>query len=89
MPDSEMAYCTVHLTRPDICRDFSCWRLLILNHTGWRAGRVMFRRTLVTEDALLNRIWEECIDPLPDTDDIIWDKEVIRILTRAGYSVRQ
>ena len=89
MPGSEKAYCTVHLTRPDICQDFSCWRLLILNHTGRRVGRVMFRRSLVTEDAFLTRIWEECIDPLPETDDTLWDKEVVRILTRAGYSVRQ
>ena len=89
MPESEKAYCTIHLTRPDICQDFSCWRILILNHTGRRVGRVMFRRSLVTEDAHLNRIWEERIDPLPDTDDTVWDKEVVRILTRAGYTVRQ
>ena len=49
----------------------------------------MFRRSLVTEDAFLNRIWNECIDPLPDTDDTVWDKEVVRILTRASYTVRQ
>jgi len=89
MPGSEKAYCTVHSTRPDICQDFSCWRLLILNHTGRRVGRVMFRRSLVTDDAFLNRVWEECIDPLPETDDSIWDKQVVRILIRAGYTVRQ
>ncbi len=89
MPGSEKAYCTIHLTRPDICQDFSCWRMLILNHTGRRVGRVMFRRSLVTEDAFLNRIWEECIDPLPDTDDTLWDKKVVRIITQAGYTVRQ
>jgi len=89
MPGSEKAYCTVHLTRPDICQIFSCWRLLILNHIGRQVGRVMFRRMLCSEDAFLNRIWEECIDPLPHTDDVVWDREVIRILTRAGFTVRQ
>jgi hypothetical protein len=49
----------------------------------------MFRRSLVTDDPLLNRIWEECIDPLTETNDAVWDKEVVQILTRAGYSVRQ
>jgi len=49
----------------------------------------MFRRSLVTDDNFLIRLWEECIDPLPDEDDAVWDKEVVRILTQAGYSVRQ
>jgi hypothetical protein len=49
----------------------------------------MFRRSLVTDDTHLNRIWEECIDPLKENDDAVWDKEVVRILTRAGYTVRQ
>ena len=38
-PDSEKAFCTVHLTRPDICRDYGCWRMLIVSRTGYgRAG---------------------------------------------------
>jgi Fe-S-cluster containining protein len=82
-------YCTIHLTRPDICRDFSCWRLLILDHAGMRAGRVMFIRTLVTEDTILRRLWDECIDTIPDPDDSVWESTMIHTLTRAGYSVRR
>jgi Fe-S-cluster containining protein len=82
-------YCTIHLTRPDICRDFSCWRLLVLDHTGRRAGRVMFIRTLVTEDPVLRRLWDECIDTIGDPDDAVWEDLMIDTLTRAGYSVRR
>ena len=40
--DERKAYCCVHLTRPEICGDYGCWRLLILNSRGKRAGRVMY-----------------------------------------------
>ena len=83
------AYCTVHLTRPEICRDYGCWRLLILNFRGRRAGRIMYQRHLVSEDATLIRLFEECIDPISEPDDAAWDDRVIRILTGAGYSVRK
>ena len=48
----------------------------------------MFVRTLVSEDPLLTRLWEECIDPLPIENDAVWQDEAIRILSRAGYTVR-
>ena len=32
------AYCTVHLTRPEICRDYGCWRLLISISGGGGPG---------------------------------------------------
>ena len=85
---TEKAYCTVHLTRPEICRDYGCWRLLILNFRGRRAGRIMYQRHLVSEDATLTRLFEECIDPISEPDDAAWDDKVIRILSKAGYSVR-
>lgn len=81
-------YCTIHATRPDICRDFSCWRVLILDQSGRRAGRIMFVRTIVTEDPDLKRLVDECIEPLDIGDDGLWEKETIRILTGHGYAVR-
>lgn len=83
------AYCTVHLTRPGICRDYGCWRLLILNFRGRRAGRIMYQRHLASEDAILSQLFEQCIDPISEPDDPAWDDRVIRILTEAGYSVRK
>jgi hypothetical protein len=83
------AYCTVHLTRPEICRDYGCWRLLILNSRGSRAGRIMYQRSFFSEDADLTHLWEMRIDLLNEPDDAIWDAEVTKILITAGYSVRK
>lgn len=88
-PGSELAYCTVHLTRPEMCRDYGCWRLLILNHRGRRVGKIKYIRTLISEDTLLNRIWDDCIEHIHEPDDQRWEDSMIKILTKAGYSVRK
>ena len=82
------AFCTVHLTRPDMCRDFGCWRLLILRPDGRRAGRVMCQSHFCPDDSDLARLWEERIRPIDDPGGAEWDRSVISILTRAGYQVR-
>lgn len=81
-------YCTVHLTRPEICQDYGCWRLLILDGSGRRAGRIMGQRHLASEDALLTRLFEEEINHRVEPDDAAWDPRVIEVLVRAGYTVR-
>ena len=80
--------CTVHLTRPEICRDYGCWRLLILDSDGKRAGRIMSQRYLASEDEALTRLFEEHINHLVEPDDVIWDERLIRVLVAAGYTVR-
>jgi len=80
-------YCTVHLTRPEICRDYGCWRMLILDATGKRAGRIMCQRFLASEDDRLTRIFTEEIDTLPEMDDAVWDARVKQVLARAGYRI--
>jgi hypothetical protein len=87
-PGDGKAYCTVHLTRPEICRDYGCWRLLILDSKGHRAGRIMYQRTFLPDDADLICLWGNCIDNLNEPDDVKWDREITRILTGAGYTVR-
>jgi Fe-S-cluster containining protein len=86
--DGARGYCTVHLTRPDICRDYGCWRMLILDAEGKRAGRIMCQRFLASEDQRLTRLFEEQINTLTLSDDTEWDKQVIPILVAAGYTVR-
>jgi hypothetical protein len=81
-------YCTVHRTRPEICRDYGCWRLLILDIDGRRAGRIMGGRHLASEDQALTRLFEEQINHLAAVDDAAWDELVIRVLGAAGYTVR-
>ncbi len=88
-PDSDLAICTVHNTRPEICRNYQCWRLLIRNSRGRPVGKIPHIRTLVSEDPLLNRIWEECIEHNPEPDDRRWEDAMIATLAKAGYSVRR
>jgi len=85
---SAKGYCTIHLTRPEICRDYGCWRLLILDSVGKRAGRIMCQRHLASEDEALTRLFEEHINNLVESDDAVWDDRVIRMLVKAGYTVR-
>jgi hypothetical protein len=86
---SQKAFCTVHTTRPDICRDYGCWRLLIMDFRGRRAGRISGQSTLCSEDTFLTRLWEHCINDLDMPDDTTWEEEMIRTLSRAGYTVRK
>jgi uncharacterized protein len=85
---SRKGYCTVHLTRPEICRDYGCWHLLILGADGKRAGRIMGRRHLASEDEVLTRLFEEQVNDMVEPDDAAWDRRVIRVLIAAGYTVR-
>jgi hypothetical protein len=81
------AYCTVHLTRPEMCRDFGCWRLLIFDASGKRAGRVMQRRFFAPDNATIALFWEDNIRALDETDDERWDEAVIGIFSLEGYTV--
>ncbi len=85
---SAKGYCTVHLTRPEICRDYGCWRLLILDAGGRRAGRIMGQRHLDSRDPGLIRLFRDQIDHLAEPDDRVWDETVILMLNGAGYTVR-
>jgi Fe-S-cluster containining protein len=88
-PKDGKAFCTVHLTRPEICRDYGCWRLLILNAQGSRSGRIMYQRAFFSDEDDLTRLWKRCIDPINEPDDAIWEEKITRILVHAGYAVRK
>lgn len=80
-------YCTVHLTRPEICRDYGCWRILILDAEGKRAGRIMCQRFLASEEERLAEIFEKEINSITEPDDAVWDERLIHVLGTAGYTV--
>ena len=88
-PKDGLAYCTVHMTRPEICRDYGCWRMLILNSRGSRAGRIMYQRAFFSDDADLTWLWKTVIDDLIEPDDGVWDEKITGILINAGYTVRK
>ncbi|WP_317296082.1 CxxCxxCC domain-containing protein [Methanoculleus nereidis] len=83
------AWCTVHLTRPEICRDYCCWRLLILDWQSKRAGRVMYQTTFIPDTEELRRLWEGVQPTLGGLCGTEWDDAVISALTAAGYRVRR
>jgi len=82
-------YCTVHLTRPDVCREYGCWRFLILDSQGNRAGRVMGSRHLHAEDPLLRSVWDNSVGILIEPDDSAWDRKMCEIVRSAGFQVRE
>jgi len=87
-PEEEGTYvCTIHDSRPSVCRTYICCSMRIFAGDGREVGKVKGRRSLVTEDAALRRCWEESVAPLGTDNDVAWRSEVIAILGRAGYRV--
>jgi len=87
-PEEEGTYvCTIHDSRPSVCRTYICCSMRIFAGDGREVGKVKGRRSLVTEDAALRRCWEESVAPLGTDNDVAWRSEVITILGRAGYRV--
>jgi len=86
--DNDLWYCTVHLTRPDVCREYGCWRFLILDSQGKRAGRVMGTRHLHAEDPVLQKIWDEKVRCLKEPDDVLWDEKMCEIIRSEGFIVQ-
>jgi Fe-S-cluster containining protein len=88
-PGTGLAYCTVHRTRPEICRNYGCWRLLVINPRGRRVGRIEYIRTLRSDDRYLTDLWDRCIENDQEPDDAAWESRMIRILARHGFTVRK
>ena len=78
--------CAIYATRPRICRDFRCYRMVIRHRDGYECGRIMGRNELKTTDESLKQIWKERISrQLPSHDDPRWEKAVIDALAFHGY----
>ncbi|MDO9324644.1 MAG: YkgJ family cysteine cluster protein [Methanoregula sp.] len=84
-PDGKGFACAIYTTRPRICREFRCYRMVIYHPDGQECGRIMGRNELKTLDEPLARIWKEQIVPLPHTDDGRWERSVIACLAAHGY----
>lgn len=80
--------CIVHDSRPELCRNYLCSRILVLGRDEKREGRVpQGTRTFITEDRALLDLWNRSLrdKTIPDDDD--WEEYVDAVLTRAGYRV--
>jgi len=83
-----LAFCTVHLSRPDICREYQCWRILVEDEKGRRVARVMDERFLCIENENIRKSWELFRDSLDPSGREEWDEIVIRFFKERGYTVR-
>ena len=82
--------CSVHTSRPELCRQYSCYRILVLDSKDRKIGRVTdASRYFITEDADLRRLWNREIAGVTITDEKCWEVHVEQTLTRAGYRVMQ
>jgi uncharacterized protein len=89
-PDGEGLACAVYATRPPVCREFRCYRMLVYDKSGHLAGRVIGAGEISTDDPLLARLWkEECAaishTHPPGGNDPVWVQTVTVILAAHGY----
>lgn len=65
-PDGKGFACAIYDTRPGICRDFKCYRMLIHHPpSGELRGKVIGINELRTHDEILDAIWKEKIAHIP------------------------
>ena len=80
--------CTVHSSRPELCRQYACFRILICNHEGKRIGRVWdASRYFTTTDPRLQELWNREISGRKIMDETAWEDFVGEVLTSEGYRV--
>ena len=87
--ENDRVCCIIHETRTDMCRDYGCWRLLILDLDGKPVGRITGPRILRTKDEGLKRIWKMQVDDLDPSDQSRWDEMMENILRSGGYSIKR
>ncbi|MGA2918452.1 YkgJ family cysteine cluster protein [Methanoregula sp.] len=86
--DTGAVICTVHRSRPDLCRQYSCFRILVLDGEGKKIGRVMDgTRYFVSRDAGLKKTWDRECSKLDKADEACWEEEAGARLASAGYRV--
>jgi len=65
-PDGRGFSCAIYPTRPTICREFRCYRMLIHHpSSGETRGKVMGINELRTHDEILAAVWNEKIAHIP------------------------
>jgi uncharacterized protein len=89
-PDGDGSACAIYPTRPAVCREFRCYRMLIRNCDGDIVGKVFGKNVLRTSDQDLAALWKVHVSPLqqaslPQESDPVWMANVNSILTRHGY----
>ena len=63
-PERPGTICAIYATRPQVCREFRCYHLLIYDDRGTVAGRMVGHHDIQTDDPDLARIWSDEVKPL-------------------------
>jgi uncharacterized protein len=82
--------CTIYPTRPPVCREFRCYRMLIHNSGGDLVGRVIGQNEIKTRDEVLAALWKDQVSHLPHNNkpnapDTAWMTSVMAVLEKNGY----
>lgn len=84
-PKDETMTCAIFATRPEICRTFRCYRMIIRDTEGKICGKVIGKNTLRTEDKVLEDIWNHQAAAVPYGDAAAWARTITGILAGHGY----
>ncbi len=80
--------CAIYASRPAVCREFRCYRMVILNRDGAVAGTVIGKNTLRTDDNDLKNAWERGgVAAFPTGDMAAWRGQVEAVLAGHGYHI--
>jgi uncharacterized protein len=80
--------CSVHGSRPDLCRQYSCYRILIMDVEERKIGKVTDgSHYFLTSDETLRTLWNDKIAKVAITNEKDWEEYVEQTLVTAGYRV--
>jgi len=82
--------CSVYESRPLVCRQFRCYRMLVYDKNNRLSGKVIGAGEISTSDEELTRLWKEQIAAIPHThppggNDQAWVKKVTVILAAHAF----
>jgi uncharacterized protein len=84
-PDGEGFDCAIYDSRPPVCREFRCYRMLLYDRENRLIGKVIGAGEINTSDEILARLWKQEIASVPHShppggNDPSWVKKVTTIL---------
>ena len=82
--------CAIYDSRPSVCREFRCYRMLVYDRENTLIGKVIGAGEISTSDETLARLWKEQIALLPHAhppggNDPAWIKKVTAILAAHAF----
>jgi Fe-S-cluster containining protein len=80
--------CSIHTSRPELCRQYSCFRILVFDSHDRKIGKVLHAsRNFITADADLRRLWNQEIARVTILDEKSWEDHVEYTFSNAGYRI--